>query len=62
QEAPDRLTISSDRFAKGVYLFHPDMKAIFSDNYFDLMPGEERTIRVSCPVNASEVKLYSYHH
>lgn len=62
QRGPDTLTLRTDRFAKGVYLFHPEMDVVFSDNYFDLMPGEERVVRMTRPVSASDVKVYTYHH
>ncbi|NLC56692.1 MAG: glycoside hydrolase family 2 protein [Armatimonadetes bacterium] len=62
QPAPDRLVVRTDRFAKGVYLFHPDKQVIFSDNYFDLMPGEERLLQLSRPASAAEVRVFTYHH
>ncbi len=62
QEAPDILRVRTDLFAKGVYLFHPEMAVVFDDNYFDLLPGEERVVRPSRPAAASEVTVYTYHH
>ena len=47
QATANKVTVRCDVFAKGVYLFHPDTSVIFGDNYFDLLPGEERTIDVS---------------
>jgi beta-mannosidase len=39
------LTLSSDRLAKNVYLTVNDpAEGSFSDNYFDLLPGEQKTI------------------
>ena len=44
------ITISTDRYARGIYLtLDGDDNHHFSDNYFDLLPGEQRTISViSC--------------
>jgi len=39
------LTLSSDRLAKNVYLTVDDpAEGYFSDNYFDLLPGEQKTV------------------
>ncbi|MGQ9684072.1 MAG: beta-mannosidase [Anaerolineae bacterium] len=57
-----RFKLRSDIFAKGVYLFHRDMAVVFDDNYFDLLPGEEKTIAASAPVQISEIKAIAYHH
>ncbi len=65
QVAPETETsfsIRTDVFAKGVYLLHPDINMVFDDNYFDLMPGEERTIRASAPIKLTDLKVVSYHH
>jgi len=62
QVGPDRLALRTDRFAKGVYLFHPEREVVFSDNYFDLMPGEERVVHMTRPAAASDVRVYAYHH
>ncbi|HEX8474506.1 MAG TPA: glycoside hydrolase family 2 protein [Pyrinomonadaceae bacterium] len=35
-----KITLSSDKFAKAVYLSVPDADGFFSDNYFDLVPGK----------------------
>ncbi|MBI3947836.1 MAG: glycoside hydrolase family 2 protein [Armatimonadetes bacterium] len=62
QVSPDSLTVRSGVFAKGVYLFHADRSVVFSDNYFDLMPGEERVIHASREVAVEQVQAYPYHH
>ncbi len=41
------IKISSNNLAKGVYLNIPDQEVVFSDNYFDLLPGEEKQITIS---------------
>lgn len=35
-----RVTVKSDKFAKAVYLSAGDGEGMFSDNYFDLIPGK----------------------
>jgi len=41
------LTIGSDVFARGVFLSLEGIDNFFSDNYFDIMPGQSRTIHVT---------------
>lgn len=36
-----RITLSTDRFARAVYLSAPAYTGFFADNYFDLIPGQE---------------------
>ncbi len=62
QVGPDTFKVKTDIFAKGVYLFHPDMKVIFDDNYFDLLPGEERTIKATAPARVADIQVMTYHH
>ena len=38
------IKISSDKFAKAVYLAAPEHDGFFSDNYFNLAPGREMTV------------------
>ncbi len=40
------VTLTTDRFARAVCLKTKGIKDFFADNYFDLLPGEERTITV----------------
>lgn len=41
------VTVSSDVFARGIFLSIDGIDNFFSDNYFDLLPGEPVTIHVS---------------
>ncbi|MDR1880810.1 MAG: glycoside hydrolase family 2 protein [Tannerellaceae bacterium] len=41
------VTVKSDTFARGVFLSIEGIDHFFSDNYFDLLPGEPRTIHVT---------------
>ena len=40
------VSVSSDSFARGVYLYADGLDLHFSDNFFDLLPGETRTVTV----------------
>lgn len=40
------VTLRSDVFARGVFMKIKGIDNFFSDNYFDMLPGEERTIHV----------------
>lgn len=40
------VTLKTDVFARGVFLKIKGIDNFFSDNYFDLLPGESRTIHV----------------
>jgi len=49
------LRISSDRFARFVHLQSPRADMLPSDNYFNLLPGEERGIAISA---GNEEEIY----
>jgi beta-mannosidase len=38
------VALSAEKLAKNVYLYWEGAEGFFSDNYFDLLPGEEKTI------------------
>lgn len=40
------VTLSTDLFARATFLKTRGISDFFSDNYFDLLPGQNRTIRV----------------
>jgi beta-mannosidase len=40
------VEIGTDRFARFVKLELPEEKIVFSDNFFDLLPGEKKRIRI----------------
>jgi len=52
------IKISSDRFAKAVYLAVPEHDGFFSDNYFNLAPGREITVEFHSrsPLSLEEFK------
>lgn len=41
------VTLSSDNFARAVFLATGDVNSSFTDNYFDILPGESVTVTVS---------------
>jgi beta-mannosidase len=49
------ITVSTDKLAKNVYLQIGDEEGFFSDNYFDLLPGE--TVTINLKTTISEEKL-----
>ena len=48
------ITISAKVFVKYVALEYPDDSGIFSDNYFSLLPGQSKTIRVNLKCTPDE--------
>ena len=60
QKSKNEISVKTKFFAKGVYLYHPNMNVIFDDNYFDMLPGEEKIVRTSVPVNVDDIKVWSY--
>ncbi len=42
------IILSSDKLAKNVYLSFDDVDGFFSDNYFDLLPGQTVQVKFSC--------------
>jgi beta-mannosidase len=51
-----RITLSSDKLARAVYLSAPNYTGVFVDNYFDLIPGRkvEVEFRSNGPVNMAD--------
>ena len=51
-----RITLSSDKLARAVYLSAPNYPGFFVDNYFDLIPGRkvEVEFRARGPVNLAD--------
>jgi beta-mannosidase len=39
-----KVVLSTDKFARAVYLSLPDHDGVFSDNYFDLLPGRKAEV------------------
>ncbi|MGH9905639.1 MAG: glycoside hydrolase family 2 protein [Pyrinomonadaceae bacterium] len=53
-----KIVLASDKFARAVYLSVPNHDGVFSDNYFDLLPGRKVTIdyRKRTPISANEMR------
>ena len=43
------MTLSSSKLAKDVFIQIPVQGARFSDNFFDLLPGENKKITITSP-------------
>ncbi|MEG1905748.1 MAG: glycoside hydrolase family 2 protein, partial [Bacteroidales bacterium] len=43
------LTLSADRLAKDLFIEIPIQGARFTDNFFDLLPGEKRKVIITSP-------------
>lgn len=50
------LTIGADRFVRGLFMSLDGIDNFFSDNYFNIMPQEERTVRVTTPLSEEEFR------
>lgn len=50
------MTITAPLFARAVHLMVNDIKSFFSDNYFDLLPGESKIIYLSTNLDENEIK------
>ena len=48
------VTVKSDVFARGVFLSINGIDNFFSDNYFDLLPGEPVTVHVTSSLSKAE--------
>lgn len=50
------ITLKTDKLAKNVYLQIGDEEGFFTDNYFDLLPGETITIRLETEITEEKLK------
>ena len=50
------VTVGSDEFARGVFLSLEGIENFFSDNYFDILPGEKRTVHVRTAIDRDEMR------
>ncbi len=50
------IELKTDKLAKNVYLQIGDEKGFFSDNYFDLLPGEKVTIQLQTKLSEEKLK------
>ena len=55
------VALSSKELAKDVFIQIPVQGAHFSDNFFDLLPGERRTITIEAPGLTGKEKINIKH-
>ncbi len=55
------VTLTSEGYVFFVHLLSPSEETFFSDNYFDMEPGEERTISVTNPELPIQPELLQLH-
>jgi beta-mannosidase len=49
--------LKTDTLAKNVYLdFEGDTESFFSDNFFDLLPNEEKAVSIKTKLSLEEIK------
>ena len=48
------VTLSSDKFARAVFLSLEGIDNFFEDNYFDILPRQSVTVKVTTPLSESE--------
>jgi len=51
-----KISFSTDKLAKNIYLQIGDEKGFFSDNYFDLLPGQQTEIRLETSLSEEELR------
>ncbi|TRX61911.1 glycoside hydrolase family 2 protein [Carboxylicivirga sp. M1479] len=50
------ITLSTDKLAKNIYVSYDEADGWFSDNYFDLLPGQSKAIRFETQQEISDFK------
>lgn len=50
------LSITSDKFVRGVFLSLPNIEIFFEDNYFDLLPNEIKHIKLKTNIPIKELQ------
>lgn len=48
------VTVKADKLARDIFIEVPEQGARFTDNFFDLLPGHQKTVRITLP-NGSPV-------
>jgi beta-mannosidase len=61
----EEITLQSKTLAKNVFLLSDDSETSFSDNFFDLLPGESKTVYIYLSdqekkLNKYKLKIFSY--
>jgi beta-mannosidase len=55
-ESGFEIALKTDKLAKNVYLQIGDEKGFFSDNYFDLLPGEKETVNLKTKITEEKLR------
>lgn len=58
----DTLVITTDKFARSVELQGDNFGWLFEDNYFDLIPGMEKRVRILCSPGKGTVRIKPYYN
>jgi beta-mannosidase len=53
------IEVSTEKLARFVWLNIPNAINPFSDNYFDLLPGEKKLLQVNAPLDMKVIKIMS---
>jgi beta-mannosidase len=56
QTGINTIELTTNKLARSVWLFLPGTDNAFSDNYFDLLPGEKKTLQVKSADLKKQVK------
>jgi hypothetical protein len=51
------IAVASELYGRLVRIETPGCESVFGDNFFDIPPGEERTIRVSSHAEVSRLRI-----
>ena len=53
------ISLKADKLAKGLFINCPDPDAFFSDNYFDLLPGQSKVVHIKTDkvITAEDIRL-----
>ena len=55
----DSITITTDRYARGIFLnLDGDASHHFSDNFFDLLPGQSRTVTLTTVLPSDQLERH----
>jgi len=50
------IKLTAPLFARAVFIEVDDVESVYSDNYFDMLPGETRTIKLTSKLPLNKVK------
>jgi hypothetical protein len=56
-----KVSFTAEGYAFFVHILSPSEDTVFSDNYFDMEPGEQRTITVTNPELPIQPELLQLH-